>query len=302
MMPFSLQEVQRFDAVLSEGGFQAAAARLNRSHSAVFAAVARLEGRLGLALLDRTGYRVVPTDAGRSFHAKARWLLDGAEALETHARQLAAGEETRLRVVLGDICPTDHGRDLLHGFFARCPQTRLDLHFEAVGGPQERLAKDEADLVLHWIDKADPRFEWIDIATIAFVPVVAPGFLPFDIDDALGPEQMRGLTQCILRDTAHDPGELAFGVLSGAPQCTVADHRMKKEVISRGMAWGHLPKFMIAEDLARGDLLAITGRHFRGIRAELVAARRQDRPHGPVAQRLWRHIADGTGGRRGGES
>lgn len=290
MPTFTLQEIQCLDAVMSEGGFQAAAARLNRSHSAVFAAIAKLEARVGIALLDRTGYRVVPTEAGRSFHAKARTLLEGADALETHARQLAAGEETQLRVILGDICPTEHGLDLLRGFFVRCPHTRLDLHFETISGPQERLANDEADLVLHWIDKADPRFEWIDLGKITFVPVVAPGFLPFDITDAITPAQMGTLTQCIIRDTARGSNKPSFHVLDGAPQCTVADHRMKKEVIARGMAWGHLPEFMIADEIRKGRLLSIAGLHFPGVTAELVAARRRDRPHGPVAQRLWGHI------------
>lgn len=294
MPQFTLQELQCLDAVLREGGFQAGATRLNRSHSAVFAAIAKLEARLGLVLLDRTGYRVVPTEAGRSFHATARSLLAGADVLDMHAQQLATGEETQIRVILGDTCPTAHGLELLGGFFARCPHTRLDLHFETISGPQERLVEDEADLILHWIDKADPRFEWIDLGTIAFVPVVAPGFLPFDITAAITPAQMAGLTQCIIRDTARGPHKPSFHVLEGAPQCTVADHRMKKEVILRAMAWGHLPEFMIMDEIGDGQLLSIVGAHFPGITTQLVAARRRDRPHGPVARRLWRYIEEGA--------
>jgi hypothetical protein len=53
------------------------------------------------------------------------------------------------------------------------------LQVEAVTGPWERLLDDEADLVLHRIDKSDARLEWIDLGTVSLVPVVAPGFLPF---------------------------------------------------------------------------------------------------------------------------
>ncbi|MBO9621579.1 MAG: LysR family transcriptional regulator [Sphingomonas sp.] len=291
MSNFTLQELQSFDAVVCEGGFQAGATRLHRSHSAVFAAVAKLEARVGIALLDRSGYRVVPTEAGRSFHAKVRHLLANAAALDMHARQLASGEETQLRVILGDTCPTEQGLELLGGFFAQQPDTRLDLHYETISGPQERLLEGEADLVLHWVDKADARFEWIDLGTVAFVPVVAPGFLPFDITPSIAPEQMRSLTQCIIRDTARGPDRPSFHVLDDAPQCTVADHRMKKEVILRGLAWGHLPAFMIAAELERGLLMSMAGTHFPGVSVDLVAARRRDRPHGPVACRLWHHIA-----------
>lgn len=292
--PFTLQELQSFDAVVREGGFQSAALALNRSHAAVFAAVGKLEDKLGVPLLDRGGYRVALTQAGRAFHDKARGLLDEARTLGLLARQLATGEETRLRVILGDICPTPQGLELLAAFFAACPNTRLDLHFETISGPWERLFDDEADLILHWIDKADPRLEWIDLGAVAFVPVVAPGFLPFPAEEA-APDRMRDLTQCIIRDTARGGAGPSFHVLDGAPRCTVADQRMKKEVLLRGLAWGHLPRFLIEDELADGRLVSIAGRAFPGITSELVAARRRDRPHGPVAERLWTYIAERAG-------
>ncbi len=299
MIPFTLQEIQCFDAVVRDGGFQSAATNLNRSHAAVFAAVfaavAKLEARLGVVLLDRSGYRVAVTEAGRAFHDKARGLLGEAERLDLHARQLATGEETRLRVILGDICPTSEGLGLLGSFFADHPNTRLDLHFETISGPWERLFEDEADLVLHWVDKADPRLEWIDLGVVSFVPVVAPGFLPFALKGPVSAEQMQGLAQCIIRDTARSGPKPSFHVQEGAPQCTVADHRMKKEVITRGLAWGHLPRFLIEEELANGRLLSIAGEPFPGVRSELVAARRKDRPHGPIAERLWRYIGTQAG-------
>lgn len=295
MQAFTLQELQCFDAVAREGGFQAAALSLNRSHAAVFAAIAKLEDNLGLPLLDRSGYRVTLTDAGRSFHRKAQALLSETEALKLHARQLALGEETHLRVILGDTCPLHEGLDLLGGFFAQCPNTRLDLHFETISGPLERLFADEADLILHWVDKADPRLDRIDLGRVSFMPVAAPGFLPFPVTPRITPEDMRGLTQCIIRDTARAPTNANYYVVEGAPQCTVGDHLMKREIILRGMAWGHLPHFMIADDLRDGRLLSIAGEHFPGVTTELVAARRRDRPHGPVAERLWEHIKTHAG-------
>jgi DNA-binding transcriptional LysR family regulator len=290
MNPFTLQEVQCFDAVVREGGFQGAALVLNRSHAAVFAAVAKLEDNLQVALLDRTGYRVVLTDAGRSFHRKAQSLLSEMETLKLHARQLAMGEETHLRVVIGDTCPLHDGLELLSGFFTDRPNTRLDLHFETISGPWERLFEDEADLILHWVEKTDPRLEWIDLGKVSFIPVVAPGFLPFSLSASVTPEQMREFTQCIIRDTARAAQRANYYVVEGAPQCTVGDHLMKKEIILRGMAWGHLPRFMIEDELRSGRLLSVAGKHFPGVHIELVAARRRDRPHGPVATKLWEYI------------
>jgi DNA-binding transcriptional LysR family regulator len=55
-----------------EGGFQAGAEKLRRSHSTVFTAIKNLESQIGLKLLDREGYRVRLTDSGRSFHGRTR--------------------------------------------------------------------------------------------------------------------------------------------------------------------------------------------------------------------------------------
>jgi DNA-binding transcriptional LysR family regulator len=290
MVQFTLHDLQCLDAVIREGGFQAAAAVLHRSHPAVFAAVAKLERQLGLKLLDRAGYRVRPTEAGLSLQRRAQSLLREMEALRVHANQLVLGEETQLRIVIGDLCPRPQPLGLLSAFFAQRPATRLHVDYEAVTGPWERLFEDDADLILHRVDKSDPRLEWIDLGTVSVMPVVAPGFLPFPITPVLSPERMRDFTQCIIRDTArHSPGRSYF-VVEGAHQCSVADHQMKKELILQGMAWGHVPRFLIEEELRDGRLLSIVGRHFPGVTEELVAARRRDRPQGPVANQLWQYL------------
>lgn len=290
MSEFTLHDLQCFDAVARAGGFQAAAATLHRSHPAVFAAVAKLERQLGLALLDRSGYRVSLTAAGQSFHLRAQSLLRELNALRAHAEQLAMGDETELRIVIGDFCPRPYVLGLLSRFFADCPATRLDLHFEAVAGPQERLYDGEADLILHRVDKSDGRIEWVDLAKVPFVPVVAPGFLRGLMPRAIKPALLRDYTQCVMRDTARHTPRQDYFTVEGARQCTVADQLMKKEIIVQGMGWGHMPRFLVEDELRDGRLLSIANRHLPGSVEDLVAARRTDRAQGPVSNRLWQYL------------
>jgi len=290
MNNLTLHQLRCFDAVVTHGSFQAAAEKLFRSQPTVFAAVKSLESQVGLALLDRSAYRVTVTDAGRSFHARNRVFLQEYDKLETHLHQLAVGEETELSVVLGDLCPLPQTLSLLHRFFNDCPGTRLHLHFEAISGPWERLRDGEADLIIHHIDAADPNLEFIDLQQVRLTPVVAPGFLSFPITDAISPEQMRDYAQCIIRDSARHSAPRNYYVQEGARSWTVSDQLMKKEVIVQGMGWGHLPNFLIEEELEQGKLLPISGKHFRGGEVSLVVARRRDMAHGPVAERLWRYI------------
>jgi DNA-binding transcriptional LysR family regulator len=292
MNDFALHDLKCFDAVIRTGSFQAAAAALHRSHPAVFAAVARLESQAGLNLLDRGGYRVKLSDAGRSFHERMQPLLCEAEGLRQFATQLAMGEESELHVVLGDLCPRPAVLGLIAHFFAKSLHTRLHLHFETVGGPIERLKARDADLMFHRVDMTDPQSEWIALCKVRLIPVAAPSLLPVSVSLArtLRPEHLRDYTQCVMRDSARVPRDESFLVVEGAHQITVADQFMKKDVILQGLAWGHLPDFLIDGEMRSGALKSIAGRYFPGHTEMVVAARRSDGAHGPVAQRLWAYL------------
>src|SRR5262249_30100333 len=83
-----------------------------------------------------------------------------------------------------------------------------------------------------------------------------------------------------------------YYVVEGAQQWTVSDQLMKKQIILQGMGWGHMPEFLVTDELRGGKLVALAGKHLKGGVREIVAARRNDRPHGPVAERLWRYIEE----------
>ncbi len=288
----TLHQLVCFEAVVSEGSFQAAAEKLRRAQPTVSSSVKNLEAQLQLSLLDRSGYRVTLTEAGRSFYERTRVFLHEAKRLRDHATQLSMGEESDLRVVIGDVSPLPETLGLLRRFFDNCPGTKLHLHFEAISGPWERLFDDEADLIFHYVEKSDPRLEFVDLFTVKIVPVVAPNFLRFPITRSISPEQMRDYVQCVIRDTARHPQSRNYYLVEGARSWTVSDQLMKKELILQGMGWGHMPRYLVEPNLRDGGLLPITGRHLKGGQAELVAARRRDTPHGPVANRLWQYIRD----------
>jgi DNA-binding transcriptional LysR family regulator len=86
------------DAIVESGNFTRAAEALGLTSSGVSRAVARLEGRIGIRLFDRTPRAVTLTDEGRRFHAQIRPLLAGIEAATDEAAGAAAQVRGRLRV------------------------------------------------------------------------------------------------------------------------------------------------------------------------------------------------------------
>jgi DNA-binding transcriptional LysR family regulator len=89
----NLHLVRYLVAVVDEGHFGRAAARLFVSGPALSKQVRALERKLGTELVDRSAHPVVPTDAGRRFLPEARAALAAADravaAVEAHRRVLA---------------------------------------------------------------------------------------------------------------------------------------------------------------------------------------------------------------------
>jgi DNA-binding transcriptional LysR family regulator len=82
--------------------------------------------------------------------------------------------------------------------------------------------------------------------------VVAPWFLRFPITKELRYADHRAYTQCIIRDTTSDDANISYFVLPDSPNITVGDQYTKKEIIKQGMGWGHMPHFLIEEELRSG--------------------------------------------------
>jgi DNA-binding transcriptional LysR family regulator len=75
------RQLAAFCAVVERGSFSQAAVRLGVTQPAVSLQVRSLEKRLGAQLLDRSGRRVVPTEAGHALYRGAQRLLQLEEQL-----------------------------------------------------------------------------------------------------------------------------------------------------------------------------------------------------------------------------
>jgi DNA-binding transcriptional LysR family regulator len=86
------RQLAAFCAVVDRRSFSQAAARLGVSQPAVSLQVRALEKRLGTQLLDRSGRRVEPTEAGWRLYRGAQKLLTLEEQIESDVAAIAEGE------------------------------------------------------------------------------------------------------------------------------------------------------------------------------------------------------------------
>jgi len=113
--------VRTFVAVVEEGQFQQAAARLSLTQQAVSKRVAALERELGVRLLERTPRGAQPTVDGQAFLPHARALLDAEAraAASVRPRQRAL----RIDMLSGRSAPAA----LLREFHTARPDLAIDL-------------------------------------------------------------------------------------------------------------------------------------------------------------------------------
>ena len=98
MESLELRDLRYFLAVADELNFTRAAVRLHIAQQGLSAAIARLEGELGVVLFTRTTRKVELTSAGEALLDPARKVLAAAsEALE-RVHEVAAGRRGRLSV------------------------------------------------------------------------------------------------------------------------------------------------------------------------------------------------------------
>ncbi len=293
-MNFTFQQMLTLEAVVSQGSILAGAKILNKTHPSVITALKKMEDALGFAIFDRSGYRCVLTEQGKAFHKSVKRILGEMQELKHQAASLRGGEEPELNIMVGDITPLPSALAVLRGFSETYSYTRLNLFFGNLFGPNESLLDGTVDLIIHHIDKADARYEYRDFCSVPIVPVAAPGFFQMPIRPDLRYTEITDYTQCIIRDTATHSEKLTRFVLNDSPHLTVGDQYTKKEVILQRMAWGHMPLFLVQEELNDGRLLSVEGEYVRGINREIVIARVAANKHGSMAQRLWQFF-DGAG-------
>ncbi len=287
MNRFTLLELNAFNAVVTEGSYQAAAKKLCRSHPTIHAAIKKLELQLGVELFDRSSYRVELTESGRAYHVKVTHLLSEAHSLDEFSVQLQTGEETDISIVIGDACQDSRVLPFISHFINRFPNTKFHLYHESISGPWEKLLNREVDLIIHHIDKTNFDFEYIELFPVEFIPVVAPGYLPFPVSASITPNQMVEMRQCIIRDSSKRHKSIDYFVLNGTKRCTVDTQEAKKELIVSQIAWGRLPDFLIQDQLRDGELISVEGKHFKRNAADIVLARLRDRTYGPVLQDIF---------------
>lgn len=125
----NLNDIAVFMAVVETGSFAAGARASGLTRSAAGKAVARLEDRLGVRLLNRTTRALSLTDEGRSFHSHGLRVIEAVDQAQASVISPAGVPRGVLRL----SAPHGYGQHVIMPFIARFlaqwPETQIEASF-----------------------------------------------------------------------------------------------------------------------------------------------------------------------------
>ena len=283
-MKLDLEALLALDAVVQTGSFARAAGRLHRVTSAVSYQVKKLEEQLGLPLVDRSGYRVKLTPQGEAVLAEGRKLLRQAHQVEALAQQLASGWEARLMVVVDGILPLEETLRALKRLADEGVPTRVQLKVEFLHGVQFRFQRDDADLMLAKDYEPAALLRARALEEVECILCVGAGHPLAALGHAAGLEELHAHVELSVQDSSgRGDDRHMFG---GERVFFLSGFMAKKQALLMGLGFGWMPRYLVEEELARGELVELPYEGGSRFRFTPWLVHRIDRPLGKAGARL----------------
>ena len=253
----SLDHLRTFVAAADGGSFSAAGRALGRAQSVVSQSIANLEAQLGVSLFERTGRYPRLTTQGTSLVVDARRVVADANMLKARARSMSEGLEAELSVVVDVFFPRPQLTACLAGFKRQFPSTPLRLHVEALGAVAQLVLDGTCSLgITGTLPFPPPGLVAERLMSAELVTVVAPGT---PLAGSRGPVTLREIaaeTQLVLSDRSRLTDGVDYGV-QNRNVWRLSDLGAKHALLLEGLGWGHMPRWMVYDDIEGGRLVEI---------------------------------------------
>jgi len=173
-MPNAANEMEVFARVVERGSFAAAAQDVGLTASAVSKLISRLEGRLGVRLINRTTRRLALTAEGATYLKRSREILAAIEAAEAELVAARLAPRGHLRVHAPPVMIGNHFAPALPGFLARYP--RLTIEF-LVANRVVDLVAENVDVAMRTGHLPDSSLVACKIIDLSQIVCASPDYL-----------------------------------------------------------------------------------------------------------------------------
>ncbi len=299
----SLDQLRTFIAAADEGSFSAAGRKLHRAQSVVSQTLANLEMQLGVRLFDRSGRYPRLTGQGQALLNDARSIADGMDGFKARAKTLREGLEPELSLSIDAMYPMCVLTDAVGAFRDAFPYTPLRLYVEVLGAVIEPVLKGTCHIgVVGTLPLVPDSMRREPLLEVAMVTVVAPVH-PLALYKGVIPKsELQKHVQLVLTDRSKLSEGQSYGVYS-QNAWKLADMGAKHAFLRAGFGFGHMPLFMVEDDIASDRLRIIRIELPAGtsLLMPMQAVYRKDAPPGPAGRWLIQNLKQHAPLARGNE-
>lgn len=249
-----------FVAVARAGNMRKAAQQLYLTPSAISHALKAFEDSLGCPLFDRTTRSLELSVNGRRFLPEATRLLEGLEGLHDFARNSGDWRMGRLRIGASPTACQYLIPAVIREFKESCPQVSIQITQGASGQLAEDVAEGRIDLGLSPRTPEHRGLECVDVASDELAFIVNPMHewaRAGKVNRARISEQRyvlaesRSLTKRLIDDFMRREG------LSIQPFIEIGNEEVIKELVRLDLGVGIFPRWIAADELDKGLLVAL---------------------------------------------
>ena len=288
-----IEQLKMLKTVAELGTLKTASETLFKTQAAVSKGIKQLESQLGIELFNREGYRMSLTMQGQQIYQLALMLLEKAQEIEDLSQHLNAGNEAVITLAVNSTFDLTIILPVLEKIQNEYPDTQVIIRQEQISGAVEALDKEQADLAISVVideTTTNQKYDALNIHQGSVISVAAPKLLNRH-QMLTKARQLEKEYQIVIQDSGNQSKGQLFGVLTGQRCWYVNDFSTKKMLIMSGMGWGGLPKHLIEQELASGQLrpLALVD-SYNSLQVNYFLLKNKNRLLGPVASLLWQSL------------
>ncbi|WP_236660044.1 LysR family transcriptional regulator [Sphingopyxis jiangsuensis] len=253
----NLNDILVFLAIVDAGSFVAGGQAMGLTRSAAGKAVARLEDRLGVRLLNRTTRTLSLTDEGRIFYDRGLQIVSAIEDAEASVAQQGGKPKGLLRLTVPDAFGRLVVLPLLKQFLADWPDIQVEISFS------DRVAdlfEEGFDLAVRiGVTSSDTRLVSRVVAKYRALLCAAPSYLehrgnPKSIDELSRHDCLFFSSRARKQSWRLRDASTAWAKVHGQSRLRLDSGEAIRDAALAGLGIGLLPEFLVAADLEAGRL------------------------------------------------
>ena len=265
----TINQLRAFVAVCDQGSFSGAARKLRRAQSAISHAIKALESAFDVELFERNTRKAQLSAAGRSLLPDARAVISRTEEMKNRAGAIAKAGVPQVSIAVDAYFPRTHLIDCLRTLQEEFPTAAIDLRITTMQGGEKLVLEKMCALAVTIDDVPEVNPQAIErtwLREAEMVTVCAPAHPLAATPKPIPVDEFGRHIQIIVTDNQPGAEKNQEGA-AGKRQWLVNDLGAKRDLLKAGLGWGHLPRHLVAADLASGELVELERRawHIRSL-------------------------------------